>query len=737
MVDPISTRALFRLGENCRAVARADRVGLVVDAEAYYGAFMRAAERAEREILILAWDFDSRTTLAFGEDDRCRATLGDFLNSLVRRKRRLRVHILDWDYPVIFGKDRELLPLYGLSWKRHRRVHFRFDDTHPLAGSHHQKIVAIDDKVAFVGGLDLTSRRWDSPEHRPDDPRRFALGKPYPPFHDLMIAVDGEAARAVAAIARSRWRAATGETLPPARTGSDPWPDSLAPAMANVEVGIACTEPAVNGTGGNRTVERLYLDLIARARRYIYVENQYFTSQAIGRALAARLAEPDGPEIVLVSRLLSHGWLEEMTMHVLRTKLIRELKEVDHGGRFHVYYPHRDGLAEGTCIDVHSKMLAVDDEWLRIGSANLSNRSMGLDTECDVVVAADGRPEVRRAIRAFRDELLAEHLGVTAGTVAREVERAGSMHGAIAALAAEHRTLKPLAALPEWSDTAITAAGLADLERPVSIETLAEQLAPDVDVKRTLPFWKSITAVVAAAIALTLAWRYTPLADVVTAEKVIDWTRAFADQWWAAPLIVAAYVPAQVIMFPRPLITLAAVVAFGPWLGFAYAMGGILLATAAGYYAGRLFDRDTVRRIAGARLNRLVHALRERGLVAMTAVRLVPIAPFAVESVVAGAIRLKLRHVLLGTFFGMLPGTLTATVFGDQIETALKDPALINWWLVAGVVAALGIGTYVVQRWFKRMERHADAAGGPPPRQPADRRAAPAVPTPAGAVRRA
>jgi phosphatidylserine/phosphatidylglycerophosphate/cardiolipin synthase-like enzyme/uncharacterized membrane protein YdjX (TVP38/TMEM64 family) len=738
MDAPVSTRALFRPGENCCAVARAARVGMAIDAESYYRAFMEAAERAERSILILAWDFDSRTGLDFGPDGRCRTTLGDFLNELARRKRRLQIHILDWDYPVIFGPNREPLPLYGLTWNRHRRVHFRFDDTHPLAGSHHQKIVVVDDRIAFVGGLDLTSRRWDSPEHRPDDPRRVALGKPYPPFHDLMIAVDGEAARAVADIARKRWRAATGETLAPVAAAGDRWPKSLAVAMTDVEVAVACTEPAVNGASGNRTVERLYLDTIARAQRYIYLENQYFTSQSIGRALAARLAEPDGPEIVLVTRLLSHGWLEEMTMHVLRTKLIKDLKAADHGGRFHVYYAFVDGLADGTCVDVHSKMMAADDEWLRIGSANLSNRSMGLDTECDLVVAADGRPDARAAIRAFRDALLGEHLGAPAEAVAREVERTGSMHGAIAALAGERRALKPLEELPEWSETAITAASLADLERPVSLEALAEQLAPDADVRRTLPFWKSITAIVVATIALTLAWRYTPLADVVTAENVSAWTHAFADQWWAAPLIVASYTPAQVVMFPRPLITLAAVVAFGPWLGFAYAMTGILIATAAGYYVGRRLDRDTVRRIAGRRLNRLTRALRQRGLLAMTAVRLVPLAPFVVESVVAGAIHIRLRDVLLGTFVGMLPGTLTATVFGDQIETALKDPSLINWWLVAGVLLLLGVASYVVQRWFRRMESRGPGSEPAPPARadarPASAAARPATAPPVGAV---
>jgi uncharacterized membrane protein YdjX (TVP38/TMEM64 family) len=100
----------------------------------------------------------------------------------------------------------------------------------------------------------------------------------------------------------------------------------------------------------------------------------------------------------------------------------------------------------------------------------------------------------------------------------------------------------------------------------------------------------------------------------------------------------------------------------------------------------------------------------------MTAVRLVPLAPFVVESVVAGAIRIRPWHLLLGTFLGMLPGTLTATVFGDQIETALQDPSQINYWLVAGVVALLAVAALLVRTWFARMERGSDGAPGRLPR---------------------
>jgi uncharacterized membrane protein YdjX (TVP38/TMEM64 family) len=525
-----------------------------------------------------------------------------------------------------------------------------------------------------------------------------------------MAAVDGAAARELALIARRRWRVATGADLPrfpPVQR--DPWPPQVRPDLTDARVAIATTSPAVNGDPGVRHVEQLYLDMIARARRYILLENQYFTSRAIGEALAARLAAPECPEIVLITRLLSHGWLEEATMHVLRTRLIKRLRAVDRDGRFHVYYAHIDGLAEGTCIDVHSKLMIADDEWLRIGSANLSNRSMGVDTECDVVIEACGASRAVAAIQGFRDRILGEHLDAEPAAVAAAIRSAGSMRGAIAALGAPARTLRPLTDLPDWSETAVQAAAIADLEQPVSLDRLVEQFDPDTRVRRALPLWAAVAAVALVTAGLAATWRYTPLAALVTPENVIDWVDSFARTWWAPLAVVAAYIPACVVMFPRPLITLAAVVAFGPWLGFAYATAGVLASALAGYVVGRYIDRDTLRRISGRKLNRLTRALRQRGLLAVTAVRLVPLAPFVVESLVAGAIHIKWWDLMLGTFLGMLPGLLAATVFGDQIETALRS-GRINWWIVGGVLVFFALLTVAVRRWLSRQSQ---AAPGP------------------------
>ena len=717
MTDHRDPSSLFRTGENCCVVARAERVALLVDAESYFEAFMRAAERAERSIIVLAWDFNSRTPLRIGPDGE-RVMLGDFLNDLARRRRRLHVRVLDWDYPMVFGADRELPPLYGLSWTPHRRVHLRYDGTHPLAGSHHQKLVVIDDRIAFVGGLDLTARRWDTPGHRPDDPRRTENGKPYPPFHDVMIAVDGEAAQALAGIARKRWRLATRESIRPVARAGDPWPQGWRPDLVDADVGIACTTPDMNGEKGVRDVERLYLDMIARARRTIYIENQYFTAHKIGEALAARLAEPEGPEIVVVTRLLSHGWLEEMTMHVLRTRLIQALREVDRYGRFHVYYPDVDGLAEGTCIDMHSKLMVVDDEWLRVGSANLSNRSMGLDTECDLVVEAAGRPELRGTVRAFRDGLLAEHTGAAVEDVARAIEREGGIAAAVAKLATGPRRLRPLEDLKEWPDAVVEAIEVADPERPVSLDELMDEFSQEEVVRERRHVWRNAAIAGAILLGLALAWRYTPLSEVATPEAVLDGFDRLSDQWWAPLALLLAYTPASAVMFPRALITLATVIAYGPWTAFAFSIAGNVIAACVAYAAGRKFGRDTVRRIAGERLNRVCDLLRRRGLIAVTAVRLVPVAPFVVENVVAGAVRIPLWQFAVGTAVGHVPGTLATTVFGAQVEAALRDPGTINWWLVGAVVIVFAAAILAMRRWLARIESREKA------RQPARRQAA-------------
>jgi phosphatidylserine/phosphatidylglycerophosphate/cardiolipin synthase-like enzyme len=201
-------------------------------------------------------------------------------------------------------------------------------------------------------------------------------------------------------------------------------------------------------------VERLYLDLIARAERFIYFENQYFASRLIARAIAARLAEDRGPEIVVVNPHEAKGWLEPLLMDTTRARLYEAMRRCAGSGRFRIYHPLTE---RGDPIYVHAKIMVVDDSALRVGSANLNSRSMRLDTECDVLIdtSLPANASCGPTIRAIREDLLAEHLGVDAKVVASKTDELGSLIATIEALRGSAKTLQPyqtpnLSQVEEW-----------------------------------------------------------------------------------------------------------------------------------------------------------------------------------------------------------------------------------------------------------------------------------------------
>jgi phospholipase D1/2 len=220
--------------------------------------------------------------------------------------------------------------------------------------------------------------------------------------------------------------------------------------------------------------------------------------------------------------------------------------------------------------------------------------------------------------------------------------------------------------------------------------------------RRRRPAWGMLISALAVCAALAAAWRYTPLSELITAERITGWARASREVKWAPIIVMLVYTPATFVMFPRPLLTLLTVIAFGPWLGFVYGMTGILVAAAATYYAGQLLPHKMVNRLAGDRLDEVGGALRRHGLLSVLALRILPAAPFAVEGMIAGAAHVKLWHYIAGTFLGMLPGVLTTTIFGDQMAAALEDVSKINYWLAGGAAVVFVVVIYFVRRWFTK-----------------------------------
>jgi phosphatidylserine/phosphatidylglycerophosphate/cardiolipin synthase-like enzyme len=191
-------------------------------------------------------------------------------------------------------------------------------------------------------------------------------------------------------------------------------------------------------------VEALHLAAIRDAKRCIYMENQYFTSPLIAAALARRLGEPDGPEVVLIGTEHSPSYFDQMTMDGTRVKFIERLKRADKHGRFQAYSPV---TTLGRIIIVHAKLTIVDDRLLRIGSANINNRSMGFDTECDMSFEAAGRAGTgnRAEIVRLRTRLLAHWLGCDDATVEAAIRKAGGVGPALEALRhAGYARLRPI-----------------------------------------------------------------------------------------------------------------------------------------------------------------------------------------------------------------------------------------------------------------------------------------------------
>jgi phospholipase D1/2 len=697
---------LLRAGQNCWRKCRSERVAFLIDGQDYFRAVAAALRAARHSVMILGWDIDSRIRLSReGVEDGAEEPLGQLLNRLAASRRELNIHILDWDYVMLYAFEREPLPALTFGWRTHRRVHFVLDDQHPLGASHHQKVVVVDDRIAFVGGFDLAACRWDTPEHLPDDVRRKDNGTRYGPFHDVQMLVDGETAASLGELARERWRRATGQLLqrPPPGEG-DPWPAGVAVDVQGVDVAVARTEPPYHGQQGVFEVQALYLDAITAARNWLYLESQYLTSAMIGEALAVRLAERDGPEVVLVLPREATGWVEQSTMGVLRAPLLRRLREADRFGRLRILYPHLPALG-AEFINVHSKVLVVDDALLRIGSGNLTNRSMGIDTECDLALEAGGDERIGGAIRTFRHRLLAEHLGATVAQVDATQARHHSLIGTIEALRNPRRSLEPVEERNNWLEQVVPEIGAIDPLQPLVIEDYMGKLVSEKERQTTVTAkwrWRIFLLWLVAALLLAAVWRWTDLSEMLSLQALGETVRGFRHSPLAPLAVVSGFVLGGLIMFPVTLMILATALAFEPLAGFSYGLAGAVASALLTYALGRWLGREKVRRLAGGRLQKLNRLLATQGLLAMIAIRYLPVAPFTVVNLVAGASQIRLLDFFLGTMLGMAPGILVINVFENSLSRVARDPQAGHLVLLGLFTVVLLTGLWALRRWLAK-----------------------------------
>jgi uncharacterized membrane protein YdjX (TVP38/TMEM64 family) len=518
------------------------------------------------------------------------------------------------------------------------------------------------------------------------------------------MVVDGGAAAALGDLARRRWELATGKRQSPARHDSHGlWPEGVEPDFRDIQVGIARTVPAHDGDDEVREVEQLWLDAIGAARRWIYCESQYFTSAAIAGALVRRLREENGPEIVLVAPRVTRGWLEQQTMDVLRSRFIGKLRDADLHHRLSICYPRLDDNDEEDLM-VHSKLLVADDRLLRIGSSNVSNRSMGLDTEADLVVEAEEPSEHSRRIASVRNRLLAEHLDCREEEFAEALESTRSLVSAVERLRGTGRSLADIdGSVPEALDKLLPEEALFDPERPLDLDdlstwNLAERSNGSARKRR---LWGA-SAGLAALLVLAASWRWTPLGELLDRDSLLAGFAWLRNQSLTPLLVLGAYLVGGLLVFPLSLLIVATGMVFGPLTGLSYALAGSLLSAAAMFMLGRGLGRRTLRDLAGTRLLRASRGMARQGVLAVFALRLVPVAPFTVVNLVLGASHLRFRDYLLGTALGLLPGIIAVTLLGDRLAELIRDPG--PWTIVSAVALLLASITLIVllRRRFAR-----------------------------------
>ena len=430
-------RRILEPGSNCWLSAETDQAGVLIDARDYYRTFYRAARRARQYIAILGWQFDSDVALLRGEDTRAaqgETRMLSLLRELCEHNPGLHVYILAWDFSLVLALEREWMQKVIFNWSS-ERISFRFDTSAPLGGAHHQKLVIIDGQLAFTGGMDICDCRWDDRSHPARSTLRCDSGRdPHGPYHDVQTVVTGQVVERLVELYEARWFNSGGGPL------------RLPSPVSRDDVEVEATLPlppgpvAISRTFGKtlvplqepvQEIRALYLDAIHAAERLIYLENQYLSSRAIFQALVRRMREQERGrlQIVLMLPRMPEALREQLAMGVAQVRLLRALQRVarEAGHELGVYCSAaRDELGQDVFTYIHSKLMVVDDDFLTIGSANTTNRSLGMDSELNLAWEAPEAHEgrmMRRAIQRVRVSLLAEHAGLEGRRALRELAR--------------------------------------------------------------------------------------------------------------------------------------------------------------------------------------------------------------------------------------------------------------------------------------------------------------------------
>lgn len=691
--------SIFQQGENCWVSSKASYAAPLIDCANYYKALHSSIVKAKHSIFIVGWDIDSRIRLLHGEDEaqsEAPSVISELLAWKAEKNPDLRVYLLRWDSSLAFFSLREMWAQEVWQEKTPDNVETMLDDTIPMGGSQHQKVVIIDDELVFSGGMDVSVNRWDTRDHPVVSEDRNGPNGEYGPLHDVHAVYAGPVVKEFAELARWRWlrvsesnpidiredaRISLDDGLPEA------WPDAYEPWFENVDCALARTIPFMDEVEPVQEVRNMLLDLINQAERLIYIENQFTSRQEIAHALNQRLKICPDLNVIIVSSYEPKGRFECEAFWASRIEFKKTLlKDVDPDRVIMTYSSIIDEMGRTAYKRIHSKVTTIDEKYLVIGSSNLSNRSMALDTEIDTVYFANNEHNASQIARV-RDDLLAEHSGrdveTTATLTTSDSPARSIMEGQLA-----HRYM-----LTQMNDEVFTAPSsdnmyraLSDPEEPlIAMPTLEGDVVP-VKNPRRRTIMIGIGVFVIALLVGLMFWASQSI-SWLSADSVDAFLKESRGTYFALPTVLLVYFVAGILFFPVTVLSIAVAAVFGPIWGPIYGIMGALLSSATLFGIGKLLGNAGLKKVGGPKVEAVDQKLKRSGIVGVAAIRMLPIAPFSLVNLVAGISSITLFQFQMGTFLGMFPPMIAKGLVGDSLVQIFTHPSpeTISY-LVAGIV---------------------------------------------------
>ena len=213
--------------------------------------------------------------------------------------------------------------------------------------------------------------------------------------------------------------------------------------------------------------------------------------------------------------------------------------------------------------------------------------------------------------------------------------------------------------------------------------------------------WIETGILVLALAGLAAAWKWTALGEWADPDHLSDLLEPFRRSWLGLPLVLAVFILLELVMFPVLVLVFVCGLAFGPWLGAAYALLGSVASAILPFFLGRKLGRRRLERWGGEATRKLTSTLHRKGLIGVFLLRKIP-APFTAVNMACGASGVRLRDFVLGTALGMVSGIVLITVVGTSLTELIRDPQPGKLWLMAGVIAgAVGLAL-LLQRWVRQ-----------------------------------